>query len=163
MLTITKAINRAVQGMFSLGGEVSSDGSQVGAVIVKDVGRIAAAQNRQRLLVAETYAAATNSASWVEADDIREVAIYISGNTDAGGHDTSEDFALITINAGSDAAANTALDVTVDSETTDFDSEKMPLNKIVVFRSSDPILRVDVLPVDVSATQTTYNLFVGAK
>jgi len=142
--------------------ETSSDGSNSAGVIIKDVGRIAAAQNRLRTAVAEAYAEATNTVSWVTTDDIREITIIVRGNVTG----TDADYARVAFNSDNAAAAATALADGAGStadETADVSHEEVPLNTLVTFRFSDALLRLDVLPVDVSASATAFRMFVGAK
>lgn len=121
-------------------------------------------RNRLRTAVAETYAEATNTVSWNAADDISEIRVLITAK-DGRTTDTApntENYALLAFNATNESIANGWL-TEVDSEDTDAQVEKILIGERVTFSFSDPLTRLDVLPVDISASLSNIHMFVGAR
>lgn len=143
--------------------ERGSQGKLNQRVNVGDIGPITQSRNRKRLTLSETYAELTNTVKWAESDNIREVSCMVIATATTIDAMLNQSYNRIVVNSANEVIAAAML-VEVDSEDTDDQAEEFGFGYAgrIIIRATQPIVRLDVLPVDVGATLSAIKLFVGA-
>lgn len=143
----TEIVNNATPD--TTGEKVTQDYTG-GSKHILTTGVTSQSKNRLRTAIAETYSATTNSCTWLAADNIKEITVFITA-TNSISAVPSENYALLAFNAGSDAIASAWL-TEVDSAADDAQLEKIPIGVMVTLRFTSALTRLDALPVDINSS-----------